>query len=179
MNTSSFPWHLLRCGLFTFVPPCSVGHHLLSQLSCISTFHSNYLNSHHSQQEKIPFASSFTVFIQLLRTVKLKQCSIPQDEGMGRNNSPWNRLAVYLSAALCNLPGNNTYTPLNSSSSNTPDVLNSCSEVSALMRTEAITHCTGCMQVLRHGQLPDPPCSGQNLSVCELNIPNVQNLLHL
>lgn len=35
---------------------------------------------------------------------------------------PWNRLAVYLSAPLCNLPGSNSYTPFNICSFNTPDM---------------------------------------------------------
>lgn len=129
--------------------------HLRATLLCRTSFaisiklhqyFSFQLNSHHSQQEKTSFASSFTVFIQLLRTVKLKYCSVPQDEGMARNNSPWNRLAVCISAALCILPGSNSYTPLTSPASTHLTCPNSCSEVSAVMRTDAVTHCTGCMQ---------------------------------
>lgn len=127
------------------MPPCSVGHHLLSQLSCISTFHSNLtLTTLNRRKHHLLPASQFSYnYWELLNwNIVLSH----RMKGWARNNSPWNRLAVCISAALCILPGSNSYTPLTSPASTHLTCPNSCSEVSAVMRTDAVTHCTGCMQ---------------------------------
>lgn len=156
------------------MPPCSVGHHLLSQLSCISTFHSNLaLTTLNRRKHHLLPASQFSYnYWELLNWNIVLSHRMKGWPGI--TGADW-LFTFQQHCATCQVA---TATHLLTSPASTHlTCRNSCSEVSAAMRTDAVTHCSGCMQVLRHRQLQNPPCSRQNL--CELNIQKVQNLPHL